>query len=477
MKRWDLLRRILCAAAALAVYGCDGSSDDDSAGAQRPLLTGFNAVPDMAAISFLREEELWSALDYGTATGFRSVDAGQYDINFDSLLPGDETTACGGDLDKDDVKDPEECTRLTSVSINVLAGHEYLVALLGHFADIRAQVYDKTVHEFDTTDADGDPEDKNTEVQFFHWSDALGAVDVYVEPPGTNLSAVQVKATLSAGDEYHGLINAGSYVLSLTVLGDPNAPVFTSENFTLAERTRVAFALLEGTDDGTSPVRVSRFRDQGGDLLDRRVKTELRVTHVARDAGNVDIFAQENYTAPIVSALAFRQTSPYQVIPSTELANLELDITPAGNPGVLLGREQMALASGGRSTFFLVQPNSVSANVDGLLVQDRFRRFAPYAALRLLNSAGLSLDFYVIPHGNNVYTSTPTETLFTGSSGTVHLLDPGSYDVILARAGTDTYVFGPLNVQLSGGGVYTAVGVATSDATRSDLVLLDDFVD
>jgi hypothetical protein len=30
---------------------------------------------------------------------------------------------------------------------------------------------------------------------------------------------------------------------------------------------------------------------------------------------------------------------------------------------------------------------------------------------------------------------------------------------------------------LSGGGVYTAVGVATSDATRSDLVLLDDFVD
>ena len=119
----------------------------------------------------------------------------------------------------------------------------------------------------------------------------------------------------------------------------------------------------------------------------------------------------------------------------------------------------------------------MSANVDGLLVRDRFRRLAPYAALRLLNSAGLSLDFYVIPHGNNVYTSTPMETLLTGSSGTVHLLDPGSYDVILARSGTDTYVFGPLNVQLSGGGVYTAVGVATSDATRSDLVLLDDFVD
>jgi hypothetical protein len=459
----------------LTVYGCHSSSDDDSEGAERPLLGGFNAVPDMPQITFLREEEVWSALAYGNATVFRSVDTGQYDINFDALLPGDETTACAGDVDKDDFKDDDECTRLTSESINVLNDHEYVVAMFGRYANLRVQVYDKTAHEFDTSDDDGDPEDDNAEIQFFHWSDLLGAVDVYVEPPGTNLSAVQVRATLSVGEQYSGLVDAGSYVLSLTAVGDPSSPVFTSEDFTLTEQTHVAFAILEGTEDGTSPVRVSRFRDQGGDLLDRRVETELRVTHVARDAGDVDVFAQEDYTAAFVAGLVFGQTSPYQVIAATELASLELDITPAGNPGVLLGRELMSLSAGGRYTLFLVEPTS-TVGVDGLLVQDRLRRLAPFAALRLVNNAGVNLDFYVIPHGNNVYTSTATESLSTGSSGTVHLFEPGSYDVVLARAGTDTYVFGPLNVELSGSGVYTAVGVATPDATRSDVVLLDDFV-
>ena len=85
--------RVLCAAAALSAYGCDSSHDDDDGGA-RPLLAAFNAVPDMATITFLREEEVWSALDFGVGTEFRSVDADQYDVNFDSRLPGDETTTC-----------------------------------------------------------------------------------------------------------------------------------------------------------------------------------------------------------------------------------------------------------------------------------------------------------------------------------------------------------------------------------------------
>jgi hypothetical protein len=250
--------------------------------------------------------------------------------------------------------------------------------------------------------------------------------------------------------------------------------VYTSETFTLQKQTRVAFAILDGTEDGTSTVKVSRFRDQGGDLLDRRVQTELRLTHVAPAAGDVDVFAQEDYTQPFVGGLTFKQTSPYQVVDSSLLSDLELDVTPAGNPGVLLTREQTSLVKGTRATFFLVA--SSTGNLDGLKVQDQFRRLAPYAELRLVNSAGKSLDFYVIPHGNNVYTSTPTDTLSSGSSGTVHLMDPGSYDVVMADAGTDTYIFGPLDVELSGNGIYTIVATATGDAAHADAVLLDDFV-
>lgn len=468
-------KALSCVCALAALYGCDSSSDSD--GGARPLVAGFNAVADLPSVTVLREEEVWSALEYGNATVFRAVDADQYDINFEALLPGDENTSCGGDYDRDGVKDENECTRLRSQSINTVRDHEYVVALLGRFGDVRVEVYDKLTHEFDTSDSDGDPSDRNAEVQFFHWADTLGAVDVYVEPPGTNLSAVQVRGTLEAGQQFYGLIDAGTYVLSLTAVGDPTAAVFTSENFTLVKQTRVAFAILDGTDDRTSALRVARFRDQGGDLLDRRIATELRATHVARPAGDIDVFAEQDYSTPLFGGLQFRDTSEYVVIAPASLSSLELDLTPASNPGVLLGREQFTLTPGNRYTMFLVEPGSVTTNVDGLLVQDRFRRIGPYATLRFVNSAGVSIDFYVIPRGNNPYTSTQTESLQTGSSGTPHLFEPGSYDVLLARAATDTFMFGPLNVELSGSGVYTIVAVPTSDLTRADVVLLDDFVE
>lgn len=470
-----LAKHALWAVAACAAYGCDNGSDDDSASA-RPVIAGFNAVADLPQVTFLREEEVWSALDYGGATEFNSVDRDQYDMNFDALLPGDETTSCGGDLDKDDTKDANECTRLVSQSINVIGDREYVVALLGSFGDLRVRVYDKAAHEFDTSTTDGDPEDTTAEVQFFHWSDTLGTLDVYLESPGTNLSPVQVRATLSSDDEFHGLLEAGEYVLTLSAVGDPNAAVYTSETFTLTKQTRVAFAILDGTDDRTSSIRVSRFRNQGGDLFDRWVGTELRATHVARDAGNVDVFAEQNYATALMPNLAFRETSAYEVLDPTVLSDLDLELTPAGNPGALLGREEFVLSPGNRYTLFLVQPSSITTNIDGLLVQDRFRRVAPYATLRLVNSAGLSLDFYVIPHGNNVYTSNSTESLATGSSGSVHLFAPGSYDIYLARAASATYTFGPLRVELDGSGVYTLVAVPTTDLTRSDVVLLDDFL-
>src|SRR5690606_40436310 len=120
----------------------------------------------MRSITFLREEEAWAALAFGEATVFRSVDADQYDLNFDTILPGDETTECTGH-DGNGIKDDDECTRLVSQSVNVIPDHEYVVALLGRWGDLRVQVYDKLVHHFDTTSDDGDPrsEEHTSELQ------------------------------------------------------------------------------------------------------------------------------------------------------------------------------------------------------------------------------------------------------------------------------------------------------------------------
>ena len=156
------------AAAAAVACGCHSSSSSNS-GTQKPLLAAFNAAPDMPAVTFLRVEEVWSSLDYGVAAEYRSVDPDQYTVHFDSLLPGDMTTSCAGDVNKNGVKDPDECTRLTSTSVNVIDDHEYVVALLGTYGNLRVQLYDTPYHAFDTNT--NDPEDTNVQVQFFNWSD------------------------------------------------------------------------------------------------------------------------------------------------------------------------------------------------------------------------------------------------------------------------------------------------------------------
>ena len=464
---------IVLAALAAGASGCDrDSSDNDERSAEsRPLLAAFNAVPDMRAITFLREEEEWSALQFGEATTFRSVDADQYDLNFDTILPGDETTECTGQ-DGDGVKDDDECTRLASQSINVIPDHEYVVALLGRWGNLRVQVYDKLVHHFDTSTDDGDPDDETAEVQFFHWSDELPAIDVYLARPGAILSPVDALATLTSGEEFHAVVDDGDYVITLSPVADPADPLFTSQTFTLRKHTRVAFAILPGAGDGTSAIKIARFRDQSGTLLDRRVKTELRFANVAPDSGSFDVYIEGDFTRPFVAGLAEGTMSDYVVVPPDAVTDLDIEITPAGNPAVLLGREQVDLARGERATFVIF--GSVG-RLDGMRVPDPFRRISTHARVRLINAASGRLDFFVVPTGSNISTLSPTAQLAAAATTSLIDFDPERYDIVLTRAATDEVVFGPETVELVGGGIYTVIATDTGSLMSVDALLLDDF--
>lgn len=462
---------LFCAA---LVAGCDGSSnnDDGGDGKEYPVVGAFHAVSDMGPITFLREEEEWSSLEFGAGTEFRSIGSGQYDFNFDALLPGDDTTSCTGDNDGDDVKDDDECTRLASVSINTLRDHEYTVVLFGGFASPEVLVYDKPRHVFDTSTSDGDPADDNAEVQFFHLAQSLGAVDVYVERPGTNLSPVQSRGSLSARDDLVTLIDKDEYVLTLTAVGDPSIVYFTSEAFPVDARTRVAFAIRDGAGAGTSTVVVNEFRDRSAALLDRNVATELRIGHVARFVGNVDVFVGGSFAAPFAANLAFTQMSPYAQINPSHLIDLDVDITPAGNPSAFLAREEIDLVKGERATFFIL---GSSAGLDGVKSADAFRRLATHAQVRMINGASTGFDFYVVPRGSNIATLAPTANVASRQSSGLRRFDPGTYDIVLTKTGTSTVVFGPDVVVLSGNGIYTIVATDTGEATAASIERLDDF--
>jgi uncharacterized protein DUF4397 len=464
----------LCLTSLLA--GCDsGGGNDSGDGQRRPLIGAVNAVSDMGAITFLREEEEWVSLEFGSTTDFRSVDADQYDLNFDALLPGDETTICTGDDDGDDVKDDSECTRLSTVSINAIADHEYVVALVGTYANREIRVYDKAVHEFDTKDQseDGDPEDTNLEVQFFHFASSLAAVDVYIEPPGTNLSPVQARGTLAAREAFDALVENGQYVITLTAVADPSTVYFTSDTLALDSQTRVAFAIYDGAGDGTSAIKITEFRDRGATLVDRNLSAQLRVAHAAPEAGRLDTFVGSDFSAPYFANLEFAKSSAYRAVGATELLGLDLDVMPAGNPFVFLTRKEIDLAKGDRSTFFIL---GSSASVDGLKSSDNVRRLATHAQLRLVNGATRTLDFYVAEHAkNNISTLGATAVLGPRASTGFQRFDPGQYDIVLTRTGTKTVAYGPYVADLAGGGIYTIVSADTGESTAARTVLFDDF--
>jgi hypothetical protein len=472
MKRAVISMFVILLAAGAAGCHSSGGGGSSSSSAVKPLLAAFNATADMPDVAFLREQEVWSTLSYGVATDYRSVDADQYDLNFYARLPGDQTTTCAGDTNKNGSKDTNECTLVATKSVNVLDDHEYVMALLGRYGALDTHLYDDVPHVFSLTSNNGTG-DTDTQVQIFNWSTQLGTVDVYIEPPGTNLSVTQVKATLAPGDEFNGMLQQGTYVITLTPVGDPNNPLYLSQDFGLAERTRVGFAVLDATNESTSSVKVSRFRDQGGDLPDRREQTLTRVAHAAPDIGNVDIYQQEDYSAPWLANFAVTQTSPYVALDPSNLSPFELDITPPGNVGVLLARSQLFITNGTRTTLFLVQKTNGALNtLEGV---DTARRITPYAQIRLVNTVAANVDYYLIPHQNNVYTSTATETLIPGSIGASHQFDPGDYDLFLMRSGTTSIMYGPQVLTLAGGGIYTVVGVPTADISRADTLLLDDF--
>jgi hypothetical protein len=468
--------RSLLLLGALVVAACDSSSDDGGGddASTNPLVGGLNAMSDVGAVTFLREEEEWSSIEFGSGTEFRAVGPDQYDFNFDTLLPGDDTTSCTGDDDADDVKDEDECTRLASVSINALSNREYTLVLFGRFAAPEVLVFDKEVHAFDASDSDGDPKDENLEIQFFHLAESLGDLDVYLEPPGTNLSPVQARGSLSRREMFSALVEDDEYVVTITAVGDPSTVFFTSEAITLASRTRVGFAIRDGAGSGTARIVVTEFRDRSATLLDRNITTELRIGHVAPSVGNVDAYANGEFGAPFVANLGFKQFSSYRDVDPTALEDLDVDVTPAGNPGVFLARKQLSFLEGERATYFLLRAAN-GVGVDGLKSSDDFRRIATHAQLRLINGASRQLDFYVVPSGSNIATLSATSSLAARLGSGWQRLGVGAHDIVLTRTATKTVVFGPRTVQLAGGGIYTVVATDTGEATAANIELLDDF--
>ncbi|WGL16576.1 DUF4397 domain-containing protein [Microbulbifer bruguierae] len=478
--RWKIssLASVLILSGFLGACSGSGSDDDDEDSTQSPIIGAFNAVSDLESVTLFTfdndDEYGWGTLGFGGSVS-SGVSKGELGIRAEVILPTDDTTACAGDADEDGVKDDDECTEIASTSFNVQNDTDYMAILYGQYGDLEFLQYSKPLHVFDTEDEDedGDPEDENLEIWFFHLAKDLGQVDVYLEAPGTNLSPVQVKGTVSPKDAFDGLVDEGEYVLTLTEVGNPQEVLFISNTFTLNAQTRVGFAIRQGAGVGTAPVKVTMFRDQSKTLTDRYATTELRFAHAVPEGDDIDVYIDNEFEETFTSGLAFGSDSVYGEISKSQLTDLSVDVTPAASPGVYLARKELDLTQGDKATYFFV---GKSYDWNGVKVTDNVQRLATHAKLRLINGASDAFDYYLVEQDENISSLYPEESLdYRESSGWVKY-NPGTYDLVVTFDGSDTIVYSD-TIELNAGGIYSIITTVNSaDPNAADAIYYDDFL-
>jgi hypothetical protein len=164
--------------------------------------------------------------------------------------------------------------------------------------------------------------------------------------------------------------------------------------------------------------------------------------------------------------------SDYATIPA---GDHELNVTPAGNPGVL-ETEAAFTAPLGRLGTWLVsgEPGTVFAGFD---VDDR-RVLPNEAKLNLYDGSTEfdNVDVFIVEPGTDIDGVDPT--MVTGALGTRVLgrrFVPGNYELILRETDTDSVVGGPVDISLADGGYYSVLLTNAAGGGALDVTLLDDF--
>ncbi len=154
--------------------------------------------------------------------------------------------------------------------------------------------------------------------------------------------------------------------------------------------------------------------------------------------------------------------------------NLNLNITPAGNPGSFLAEESITITNGARYSLYLT---GLPGQLVGFLLRDGARRLSTHALLRVYQGAARlnTLDFYLISTGSDIALLSPSlsSIVYTGTTG-YQSVTPDIYDLVFTLPGSKTIVAGPLRQDLSALGIYDAVTTDTSQTDIADLLFYED---
>ncbi len=412
----------------------------------------LHASPDAPKVDVLVDgAKAISNLDFGQGSGIALLPPGAHTVAVQAQTPGTATTVIG------------------PASLTLDATTQYIVIAEGAVAALGPVIFTRPV----TAVASG-----QARVQVFHAAPNAPSVDVYVTAPGANLSSSTPLGTFAfKGSIGPASVPAGSYQIRVTVAGQPTQVVFDSGSVTLPAGADLLVAAEQNTGPGAAPITLAVTDPTGKNSQIRDVATPatVRVIHDVANAPAVSVYANNDFTTPVLASLAFPNFTSYlPIAPASSVTSAQ--VTLAGSPGTVLINAPLALSAGTQYSVYAV---GTAATIAPLVTTDDRRRLATQAKLRIIHgspSAG-SVDVYLTAHGAGIATATPvlTSVAFKADTGFLSVA-AGSYDVTVTAAGSKTAAIGPAAITLANRGIYTAVARDNAGGGAPlGLILLDDF--
>ncbi len=440
---WPL---ILAALAAVSIGACTESNFPVATG--KGNLRGINAIVTAPDVVFLVEERPLGGLFYkdGLATRFDDL---PYNVNFDVLFPG-------GTLR----------TRIATEAVQVIANTEHVFALTGSLAapDVLRVEYPERQWTGDET---------VFEARVLHLAATAAELDVYFAAPGTVPVLGDQRATLTMGEVSAAFeAPAGDYQLVLTTRDNATDILYRSRTITQVGATSLLFSIFDPDPSITGSLSVRVMGPSGGsaEVADQNSLPTIRLMHTSIATGNVDLYANDDFTTSLFSDVAFGELTGETDFGT---AAVPLTYTPTGNTGVLLLEDDLTVPAGSRNTVFLI---GAAGELDSISFQDDHRPIQTTGRLRFVQLAdnGTALDIYVLPSGEEVADNFPSffSMPFRATSGYVNFF-AGSYQVAITLPGVKNIIGGPLTLDLALGDVVELAVLDTTDPNLFNVVIYD----
>jgi hypothetical protein len=429
---------LICA--ALLMAGCDE-------GRQHPgtaTVQVVNVAPGFGALSFQRERR-----GRASELQFKGVDAFVYDADTYDFYVTEPTLS-------DAVP-----ARTWTFAPTLEASTHYTFVLTEVAGEVQPIVI-----------ANPPPPAADAQILALHAAGGLPAMDLYLERPGVGIAGATPRGTFGAQEQLAPrTLPSGDYELFLTAAGNPADILMTSPQFALPAGTTSTIVVVDEHGQGTAAVSAVLMQASPIVLFDVNAEPEIRAINGATDRAPRDVTVNLQFSPPLLSATQFGEPTAYAPTPA---GNIQINVTPVGNPGVLEMDAPVFGVIGQRTTLLFSGPAGALLPI---YAADDGRRLNREAKMRLMNAASqfVAIDYVLTAPDTDPNTYPSVATLFIPGVSSYVPLNPGDYDLYLYAAGTPTLLSGPTRISVAAGGIYGALAVDGPDTATANVLLLDDF--